>query len=68
MSNIVTPPFIKVGVSFLAGLGFAVLLVPVNKWLAIKIQKLSKDMMTQKDARVKVQLYYKFQNANTVWY
>ncbi|KAJ7321461.1 Multidrug resistance-associated protein 7 [Desmophyllum pertusum] len=27
---------------------------PVNKWLAEKIQKLSKEMMTQKDNRVKV--------------
>ena len=44
----------QVGVSFLAGLGFAILLIPVNRWLAEKIQKLSKDMMEQKDNRVKV--------------
>ena len=44
----------QVGISFLAGLGFAILLIPVNRWLAEKIQKLSKDMMEQKDRRVKV--------------
>lgn len=44
----------QVGISFLAGLSFAVLLVPVNKWLAQKIQKLSQEMMMQKDNRVKV--------------
>lgn len=42
------------GISFLAGLGFALLLIPVNRWLAEKIQKLSQEMMTQKDKRVKV--------------
>ncbi|XP_015763601.1 PREDICTED: multidrug resistance-associated protein 7-like [Acropora digitifera] len=44
----------QVGVSFLAGLSFAVLLVPVNRWLAKKIQKLSQEMMAQKDNRVKM--------------
>lgn len=44
----------QVGISFLAGLGFALLLVPVNRWLAEKIQNLSKEMMEQKDNRVKV--------------
>lgn len=44
----------QVGISFLAGLGFALLLIPVNRWLAEKIQKLSHEMMTQKDKRVKV--------------
>lgn len=46
--------FFQVGISFLAGLGFAVLLIPVNRWLAEKIQNLSQEMMTQKDNRVKV--------------
>lgn len=50
----VLPLFFQVGISFLAGLGFALLLVPVNRWLAEKIQKLSQEMMTQKDGRVKV--------------
>ncbi|XP_066282147.1 ATP-binding cassette sub-family C member 10-like [Branchiostoma lanceolatum] len=44
----------QVGISFLAGLAFALLLIPINRWLAIKIGKLSNDMMLQKDARVKL--------------
>ncbi|KAK3603062.1 hypothetical protein CHS0354_015755 [Potamilus streckersoni] len=44
----------QVGLAFLAGLGFAILLIPINRWLAIKIGKLSNDMMEQKDGRVKV--------------
>eukprot|EP00058_Branchiostoma_floridae_P004581 XP_002590069.1 hypothetical protein BRAFLDRAFT_83311 [Branchiostoma floridae] len=44
----------QVGISFLAGLAFAVLLIPINRWLAVKIGKLSNDMMLQKDARVKL--------------
>ena len=46
--------FYQVGLAFLAGLGFVLLLVPVNRYLAIKIQQLSKEMMAQKDGRVKV--------------
>ncbi len=42
------------GLAFLAGLVFCVLLIPVNRWLAVKIGKLSTSMMEQKDARVKV--------------
>ena len=44
----------QVGLAFLAGLGFAILLIPINKWLASKIGQLSTEMMNQKDARVKV--------------
>ncbi|XP_064395751.1 ATP-binding cassette sub-family C member 10-like [Halichondria panicea] len=44
----------QVGLAFLAGLVFCVLLIPVNRWLAVKIGKLSTSMMEQKDARVKV--------------
>ena len=46
------------GLAFLAGLAFAVILVPINRWLAIKIGKLSADMMHQKDNRVKVIFIY----------
>ena len=46
------PP--QVGLAFLAGLAFSILLIPVNRWLAIKIGKLSTAMMSQKDLRVKV--------------
>ncbi|XP_005104371.1 multidrug resistance-associated protein 7 isoform X2 [Aplysia californica] len=44
----------QVGLAFLAGLTFAVLLVPVNRWLAKKIGKLSREMMQHKDGRVKL--------------
>ncbi|XP_033736231.1 multidrug resistance-associated protein 7-like isoform X2 [Pecten maximus] len=46
--------YLQVGLAFLAGLGFALLLIPINRWLANKIGELSKDMMEQKDARVKM--------------
>ncbi|XP_021347494.1 multidrug resistance-associated protein 7-like isoform X1 [Mizuhopecten yessoensis] len=46
--------YLQVGIAFLAGLGFALLLIPINRWLANKIGELSKDMMKQKDARVKM--------------
>ena len=39
--------------AFLTGLGLALLLIPVNRWVAVKIGHLSKEMMSQKDARVK---------------
>lgn len=44
----------QVGIAFLAGVAFAILLIPINRWLAIKIGKLSTTMMEQKDNRVKV--------------
>ena len=44
----------QVGLAFLAGLGFAIILIPINKWIADRIGALSKDMMEQKDGRVKV--------------
>ena len=46
----------QVGLSFLAGLSFALLLIPLNRMIANKIGKLSADMMRQKDARVNVNL------------
>ena len=33
---------------------FAIVLIPINRWLAIKIGKLSSEMMEQKDARVQL--------------
>ncbi len=44
----------QVGVSFLAGLIFALLLIPLNRVIANKIGTLSTAMMKQKDARVNV--------------
>lgn len=50
----------QVGMAFLAGLAFAVLLVPLNRWIAVKIGQLSTRMMLQKDSRVKVTLIILF--------
>ena len=44
----------QVGLAFLAGVGFCILLIPINRWLAVKIGKLSTQMMAEKDLRVKV--------------
>ncbi|RUS92073.1 hypothetical protein EGW08_000097 [Elysia chlorotica] len=44
----------QVGLAFLAGLAFAILLVPVNKVITVKIGELSKEMMEHKDERVKL--------------
>lgn len=42
----------QVGLSFLAGVAFSVLLIPINKVVANKIGSLSTDMMRYKDERV----------------
>ena len=44
----------QVGIAFLAGVVFSIILIPINRWLAVKIGKLSTAMMSQKDQRVKV--------------
>ncbi|XP_065662304.1 ATP-binding cassette sub-family C member 10 isoform X3 [Hydra vulgaris] len=44
----------QVGVAFLSGLSFIILLIPINKWIANKIGDLSKDLMSRKDQRVKI--------------
>lgn len=38
----------------MAGVGVIILLVPINRSIAIKIGELSQKMMKQKDERVKV--------------
>jgi len=42
----------QVGISFLTGLIFTILVIPVNKWIANRIGSLSEKMMTAKDKRV----------------
>ncbi|XP_045610459.1 ATP-binding cassette sub-family C member 10 [Procambarus clarkii] len=42
----------QIGIAFLAGVGVTVILIPINKWLATKIGKLSVEMMSFKDRRV----------------
>nr|QST14991.1 ABCC10 protein [Diaphanosoma celebensis] len=44
----------QVGLAFLAGVGFAVLLVPVNRIIAVRIGRLSGRMMAAKDRRVQL--------------
>lgn len=44
----------QVGVAFLAGLVFSVVLIPINKLIANKIGDLSTKLMEQKDKRVKI--------------
>ncbi|XP_067942774.1 ATP-binding cassette sub-family C member 10-like [Watersipora subatra] len=45
--------YVQIGWSFLAGLIFAILLIPINRKVAVKIGELSTAMMSQKDQRVK---------------
>lgn len=44
----------QIGMSFLAGVVFAILLIPINRFLANKIGELSTKMMHYKDQRVKL--------------
>lgn len=46
--------YLQVGVAFLGGLGVALLLVPLNKFLAVRILSNNKHMLRYKDSRVKV--------------
>lgn len=46
--------YLQVGVAFLGGLVVALLLVPLNKFLASRILSNNKDMLRHKDSRVKV--------------
>jgi ATP-binding cassette subfamily C (CFTR/MRP) protein 10 len=44
----------QIGLAFLTGLIFAIILIPINKIIASKIAKFSQDMMLYKDERVKL--------------
>jgi len=44
----------QIGLTFLTGLTFVIILIPINKIIASKIAKLSQDMMLYKDERVKL--------------
>lgn len=44
----------QVRYAFLAGLAVVALLIPVNRWLAVKIEGASVRMMAHKDARLQV--------------
>lgn len=44
--------YTQIGVAFIAGVIFAVALIPLNRYIAVKIGKLSSKLMSAKDARV----------------
>lgn len=44
----------QIGLSFLAGVLFAVILIPINKYIANKIGTLSTKLMDYKDKRVRI--------------
>lgn len=44
----------QVGLAFLSGVAFSLLLIPINKVIANKIGELSTKLMTEKDSRVKM--------------
>ncbi|EDW04066.1 ATP-binding cassette sub-family C member 10 [Drosophila grimshawi] len=44
--------YVQLGVAFLAGVAFAALLIPINRWLAKRIGVYSLGLMTAKDARL----------------
>ena len=46
--------YVQLGVAFLSGVFFAICLIPINRYIAQKIGKLSSFLMTAKDARVSV--------------
>lgn len=46
--------YTQLGVAFVSGVIFAVLLIPINRYIALKIGKLSAFLMTAKDGRVQV--------------
>ncbi|KAK9891612.1 hypothetical protein WA026_015576 [Henosepilachna vigintioctopunctata] len=46
--------YTQVGLAFLAGVGFSIALIPINKCIANKIGQLSTKLMAEKDSRVKV--------------
>lgn len=46
--------YLQVDLAFLAGLAFAILLIPINRAISNKIAVVSKEMMAQKDSRVKI--------------
>ena len=44
----------QIGLAFLAGVGVALLLIPINQIIAKKISQLSVKLMVHKDERVRV--------------
>ncbi|XP_014255576.1 multidrug resistance-associated protein 7 [Cimex lectularius] len=48
--------YLQVGLSFLAGIAFSIVLIPINRFLAKQIGKLSEKTMSYKDARLQIMM------------
>lgn len=46
--------YVQVGLAFLSGLAFSIVLIPINKAIAAKIGNMSSKMMEHKDERLKI--------------
>lgn len=46
--------YVQVGLAFLSGLAFSIVLIPINKAIASKIGSMSSKMMEHKDERLKI--------------
>lgn len=46
--------YTEVGLAFLSGLAFSIILIPINKMIASKIGSMSSKMMEHKDERLKI--------------
>lgn len=44
--------YVQLGAAFIAGVIFAATLIPINRWLAVKISKFSQGLMSAKDGRL----------------
>lgn len=44
--------YTQIGLAFVGGVIFGVILIPITRWLAIRISSLSQQFLTAKDARV----------------
>lgn len=44
--------YTQIGSAFISGVVFAIILIPVNRWIAVKIAFYSQELMTAKDSRI----------------
>lgn len=44
--------YTQIGVAFVGGVIFGIILIPINRWLASKISSLSTELLAAKDGRV----------------
>lgn len=46
--------YVQIGIAFLAGVVFAAALIPLNRWIAVRIGVYSERLMSAKDARIAI--------------